>query len=177
MLPMRRLLRWAFNLASVVSALLFVGVCVLWGRSHWLAESVILPMGKGAVLIENLRGAFVLTPVGDRSRVRHEIPRYQRSPAMSFEPAYWSGSPEEFYFMGFGRYVVKGGGYLTLVAPSWFLAAACLLPAATWWVARLRRGRREVRGAGLCPSCGYDLRATTDRCPECGAVPAAPIKP
>ena len=59
--------------------------------------------------------------------------------------------------------------------PYWFLVFLCSLPVGLRAFLVLRR-RRQHR-LGLCPSCGYDLRATPGRCPECGtAVSAEPVK-
>jgi hypothetical protein len=54
--------------------------------------------------------------------------------------------------------------------PCWIPTAAfAVLPVGCWGPRLLRRAlrRRRVR-RDCCPTCGYDLRATPDRCPECG---------
>lgn len=46
--------------------------------------------------------------------------------------------------------------------------AICLVP-----MVRAKR-RRSWRQRGLCERCGYDLRSSPDRCPECGHLQASP---
>jgi hypothetical protein len=58
---------------------------------------------------------------------------------------------------------------LQVTAPMWALVAMTLILPMVW-VIRWRRQR--VRAMfGMCAVCGYDLRATPNRCPECGEIP------
>jgi hypothetical protein len=62
---------------------------------------------------------------------------------------------------------------------SWAPVAVVLaLPTVLTWMLWLIRRKRERHrsGSGCCLSCGYDLRATPGRCPECGTEPLADIR-
>lgn len=67
------------------------------------------------------------------------------------------------------------GGIVHLSVPCWFLTI--VTGALSWpWLRAFWRGRLMDRRAklGLCLACGYDLRASPDRCPECGTPISQP---
>lgn len=51
-----------------------------------------------------------------------------------------------------------------------FLMTAVVIVHSAWHRTRVAM-RQRLAARGLCPSCGYDLRATPSRCPECGSIP------
>jgi hypothetical protein len=59
----------------------------------------------------------------------------------------------------------------TLTLPYWLIL---ILVSAPLWLRVIRRIRAAPH-AGHCAVCGYDLRASPQRCPECGTVVFAKV--
>jgi hypothetical protein len=55
--------------------------------------------------------------------------------------------------------------------PDWFAMLLALSLSFPWLISRRRTAKaRRLAESNACPACGYDLRATPERCPECGRV-------
>jgi hypothetical protein len=177
---MRRL----FTVASSLSLLLCIATCVLWVRSYWRADGLQagywhyqqhgtyrnyydawelrgfscrgrLSMGvylcmcvAGPGRHEDTpgeKGRFILAGPADRNRLQSDKPRF------------------------YGRWDQRERA---LSAPH--AAAVSLTAVLPLIVAAQVRRRRHNDKMGLCKRCGYDLRASIERCPECGT--AIPLK-
>jgi hypothetical protein len=192
----RRLL----NLLTALSLLLFVVVAGLWVRSYFARDAVrrvraaahgasvedAVVNGDGVIIYTRTVFGEVFFRVLAQERVRAHfkpgVSVYSQPPESPARLVHRrEGSLAGFYA---GRYdadprgMVGGLPSFDLWVPHWFLAAVTApLPAV-----RLRRyvRLRDRRRRGLCPQCGYDVRATPQACPECGlsrpgeATPSAP---
>jgi hypothetical protein len=167
----RRLL----DLLRALSLLLCVAVVALWVRSYSVSDAIMYGGGAGECGAQSLHGAIVVVTTS-----RSHTPRTFRWD--SFDGtlgSVWGSHRSLPNRLGFG-YVAQAVALppnsalalpaviqqRLLVVPLWFLVALfASLPLLRLYAA-LRR--RRIGRLGLCSSCGYDLRATPGRCPECG---------
>ena len=172
--------RKLIKLASAVSFLLLITTVVLWEWSS--IRPIWLSWGNSTRALE-----YTLHVGNSRVEVQHWTGRraIPLGPDESLGAANYSGwvafgfAHQRFDAVKRNTSGVVTGVYGNCTA-SWFqlvwpLLLSLPLSARVGWLRAVRgtKRRRRIR-RGLCPSCGYDLRASPDRCPECGA-PAAQI--
>jgi hypothetical protein len=169
----RRLL----NILTALSLLLSVAVAGLWVRGYFAWDLVHVRTRVRWFHVSSAAGMLRAgtwrtadhdpVDLGVVGLVRHTV----RDPA---EARFLLGHYEQsaayrLHFLGAQYFALSGArpaSHRVVVLPAWMaVSAGMVLPA--WWLRARRRWRRRT-AAGLCPACGYDLRATPGRCPECG---------
>jgi hypothetical protein len=172
---MPRPLRTLKHAATALSALLCAATVALWVRSDqgWDVLRYDTPLRTSALHSRGAQLAF--------TSMRHLTPSPSPNESSGgFKLEHWpvtaslTGNPSGF--AGFVNSPVDakdGKGLFTLcVVPHWALVLAFATAPAATSLRLARRRRRRRKPPGHCPTCGYDLRATPTRCPECG-TPAA----
>jgi hypothetical protein len=181
--------RTLLSLATAASLALCIGTAVIWCVAHrWPWRNLPdfddrsvqyrLDCGPGGFGLRrwDLRGPVVVGPRHTNFFGRADFRREWDLPVTVERPfpGVQLTSPEARVETRDGRLVVLGVSS-SVVVPNWaVLCCAAALPAlhvGHWFAARIRKWRRAP---GVCGACGYDLRATPGRCPECGAVPSMP---
>ncbi len=167
---MKRLARHLFTLCSAVSLLLCVAVCVLWVRSYWAEDVIVYAWDGGTVGVVSLRGCVGWGFERSNASRGDGWSRLGDVRWFSDPPSNHTRLPPDFEFAGF-EYEYYPGDALSMGVPIWAVLLVAGIFPLTWWRGNRRLARRKQRReSGLCASCGYDLRSSLGRCPECGAA-------
>ncbi len=159
---MRRVIPKLLLFGMAVSLLMCGAMVWLWVRSYQGPDTVMWQSSSGRLFhVISGHGTVDFLVIPRWPQV--EQARYDR-----WDPYVYYGTRYSKRVLGFGTDVIwpeYGGRYVNV--PHWFFVlffgAMGFLFWKRWW-------RSRGRGEGKCKVCGYDMRATPQRCPECGAV-------
>ena len=181
------MIRRLFTVASVLSLLLCGVSVVLWVRSTSHEDDLIYQPGHpyGWMWWFNSYNGRIQLLLGEDAIPEFRTAHLRLTTAMvetpgwdSFHVAYAGGAGFGIGTTTFGHFdpsaAYSGTGPMPYVwvqlhcvkVPYWSIALATSALPLVWLRGYLRRALRQRRQR--CIHCGYDLRASTDRCPECG---------
>jgi hypothetical protein len=138
---------------------------VLWFKAEWTARRMVshesTPVAGSNITQADVMavafcavGVFTLIPAlqSVARQIAGLVMGTYRSPSEVLgSPSFWSS-------------------VLVLAVSLWLIVGSHGVVRLVLW-ARSAAGTRGAETPGICAKCGYDLRATPDRCPECGTIP------
>jgi hypothetical protein len=170
----RRLGRFLLNAFAALSLMLGAATVALWVRSYRVADawgwssgqrSVQCGIASGRLRIDTTRLADEGGSWGAPSLAHSRYPAADDPPGRRL--------PASLGNLGFAvEHRIKSKNYesFLVLVPLWAPLLILCGAAAVFRRSAKRSLREQRRRAGACPDCGYDLRATPDRCPECGTI-------
>jgi hypothetical protein len=172
----KRFRRWLFSGLLLISSVLCITTICFWIRSvnsdlvSWYQKPRDLEIRSDRGLLQIVYGT---------------LSSQNYPPAAGWKMSLWPFQLEDFYDFSLGQGTTLGFGYerwqmnrsgligdsRIVTFPFWLPTLFfSLLPALS--ATRSIRRKYSERSDGKCSNCGYDLRATPDQCPECGAIPS-----
>lgn len=176
-----------FNLLTGMPVVFFVATIALWARSYWRWD-LLRWHGADATTYVDLQSEWGRLLIAHYVATTPNPPRYIGS---RWEIGLWHLSSQPWLPQSWARPTGWGGHFLGIttsgqIYSSWsgrtgppllsrgmVVSFPTVLPVIAFGLISLAVlvARRRPRQSGYCRICGYDLRATPDRCPECGTVP------
>jgi hypothetical protein len=178
-----RLLRWFLRFMTTVSLSLCILFTALWIRSYWKADFFFRVSEVNWTHFTSSRGKIEV--YWKTSNVRRFGPQKlyhaARSPydlKLAWKDVYPAqAAPPRGIILGYGAMTWHSDTSIiweVLLPDALPVLLLAMAPAASL----LRWNRRRLKGQrmrlGLCLHCGYDLRASPERCPECGQPVISP---
>ena len=167
----------------------FVASAILWIRSYWRWDTFSVSEftswnfdSHGGIFVfsySNRYPANIVSPGSNNPHVMHTGPTVPISSSLQFSHFSIALSPSRLVGKTFGfshmRKTIEWAGDLVawtalvdegdgFSVPAWFATFLVGLLLAIAFAGKVRSRRRLA--LGRCAKCGYDLRATPDRCPE-----------